>query len=231
MTNNTSCQTKYVMKDIPPEYVLDIQGAKFIRLSGLLYLASQQGVFKCETKDVSVPDTDEITYECKGYLIPSDSYLASKGFSLDNPLIDMFRQPTITHGTTNPENLKAKMVPFRSVMAETRAIARCLRIITECPYCSLEELGNYNFSAEEAIATAKSAGIELKSASDMLNEPQHEPKTRAQFIECIGKLKSKKGVSDVIKAYLGQNNALVVENLNDAKLRELYNSIIQFLAE
>lgn len=219
------------MKNIPPEYVLDIQGAKFIRLSGLLYLASQQGVFKCETKDVSNPDTDEITYECKGYLIPSDTYLASKGISFENPLIDMFRQPTITHGTTNPDNLKSKMVPFRSVMAETRAIARCLRIITECPYCSVEELGNYNFSAEDAIATAKSAGIELKSASDMLDEPQHEPQTRAQFIDSITKLKTKEGVNRLIKAYLNENNAMVLNNLNDAKLRELYNNIIQFLAE
>lgn len=230
--NTTStCDSKFKMKDIPPEYVLDLNGSTFIRLGGLLYLIAQQGVFKCVTKDVSLPDSDEIIYQCEGYLIPSDDYLAQKGISKDSPLIEMFKIPTVTHGTSNPDNLKSRMVPFRTVMAETRAVARCLRILTECPLCSVEELGNYEFSAEQAIASAKSAGIQLKSAQEMLNEPQSEPKTRPQFIEAINQLKKKAGVPDIVKGYLTEHSAMIPQNLSDDKLHELYNTIIQFLAE
>lgn len=235
MTQNTTstCDSKFRMKDIPPEYVVNIDNGQFIRFGGLLYLANQMGVFKCITKDVSNPDAidGEITYQCEGYLIPSDKYLEQKGIGKDSPFIEMFKLPTITHGTTNPDNLKTRMVPFKTVMAETRAIARCLRILTECPLCSVEELGNYEFSAEEAISVAKSSGIELKSAQEMLNEPQHEPKTRSQFIDAISKLKKKPGVTEIINSYLGDHSAMIIQNLSDSCLQELYNLIIQFLAE
>lgn len=242
MTNKTSAtketsESRFKMKDIPPEYIVRIpQGdktAEFIRLGGLLYLAGQIGVFRCQTKDVSLPETEtnhEIIYECTGWIIPSDRYLEEIGISKDSSLMHMFEIPVVMHGIANPDNLKARMVPFRTVMAETRAISRCLRILTGCPMTAVEELGDYNFNAEEVIKTARSAGVDLVSAADVLTAEQSEPKTREEFITAIQSFKVP-GVKDIIKNFLNDHDALILENLSDSLLRELYNGIVQFAAE
>lgn len=229
-TDKNESGPRFVRREIPPEYIVKMDSAEFIRLGGLLYLAGQQGVFRCQTKDVSLPDTEEIIYECTGWIVPSDKYLEEVGISKDSPFASMLSTPVVMHGTANSDNLKSRMFPFRTVMAETRSISRCLRILTGCPMTAVEELGNYNFNAEDVINTARSAGIDLVSAADVLNETQKEPKTRAEYIKAINSLDIP-GVKDIVKRFLDEHNALILENLSEPLLRELYNGIIQYAAE
>lgn len=229
-TNDTKSEAKFEIKDIPPEYIYSKGNNTLVKLGGLLYLASKMGTFRCTTRDVSSSD-DEIIYECEGYIIPSMEYLASKGISADYPLLDMYRLPVIAHGTTNRQNLAPNMVQFRVVMAETRAIARCLRILTECPLCSVEEMNGYTFSEEDILDLAKNPSVCIQSAKDMLGSARVEPKTRMELINAIQAMYTKNGVKEFVTSYLKSHNANVILNLSDALLKELYNDIVQMVAE
>jgi hypothetical protein len=223
----------YITKfgEIPKEHLITRDGVEFVRFGGLLWLAQQEGVYRCETKDVSINPDVEIVYECKGWLIPNSKYLEVMGIDKESPLLDMFRQPIITHGTTNPQNLRANMAPHRTVMAETRAIVRNLRILTGCSLCGEDELDTYQFIPEKLILTAKNAGITMTSAVDML-DAQAEPKDRKQYIVAIESLKGKNaGVQTYIESFLDGHNANMLVNLSDPLLKELYNKSLELIAE
>lgn len=217
--------------EIPQEHIVERGDVSFIRFGGLLFLVNEMGVYRCETKDVSINPAEEIVYECKGYLIPNTKYLNVMGIDEKSPLLDMFRQPVITHGTTNPQNLKSNMVPFKTVMAETRAIVRNLRIITGCSLCGEDELDTYQFVPEKFIDTAKNAGICMTSAVDLLGA-QSEPKDRKQYIVAIQALENKNdGVKAYIKSFLDSHDANMLVNLSDPLLKELYNKALELIAE
>lgn len=216
--------------EIPDEHLITLQGVPFVRLSGLLWLAQQEGVYRCETKDVST-SPDEIVYECKGWLIPNNKYLEVMGIDKDSPLIELFKQPVVTHGTTNPQNLKPNMAKFRTVMAETRAIVRNLRIVTGCALCGEDELDSYQFDSERVIESARNAGVTMTSAVDML-DVQTEPKNRGEYIKAIETLgKKSKGVTEFVFSYLDAHNACMLSNLSDPLLKELYNKCLELMAE
>ena len=222
----------YITKfgEIPKEHLITRGDTEFVRFGGLLWLAQQEGVYRCETRDVSA-SPDEIVYECKGWLIPNNKYLEVMGIDKDSPLLDMFRQPVVTHGTTNPDNLKANMVPFRTVMAETRAIVRNLRILTGCSLCGEDELDSYQFIPENVINTAKNAGISLVSAKDMMGASV-EPKDRKEYIIAIQTIESKNaGAKEYIKSFLDAHNANMLVNLSDPLLKELYNKTLELISE
>jgi len=210
--------------------LISMGDTEFVRLGGLLWLAQQQGVYRCETKDVSTT-SEEIVYECKGWLIPSEKYLEIMGIDKNSPLLDMFKQPVVTHGTTNPDNLKSNMFKFRTVMAETRAIVRNLRILTGCSLCGEDELDSYQFVPEKVIASAKDAGICMTSAVDML-DAQAEPKDRKEYIVAIQTMmKKNEGVEVYVNAYLDAHNANMLINLSDPLLKEVYNKSLELIAE
>ena len=229
-TNDTKSESKFGFKDIPPEYLYTKGDNTLVKLGGLLYLASKMGTFRCVTRNVSTSD-DEIVYESEGYIIPSMEYLASKGISTDYPLIDMYRMPVIAHGTTNARNLASNMVQFRVVMAETRAIARCLRVLTECPLCSVEEMNGYTFSEDDILDMAKTTNVCIQSAQDVMKSSRVEPKTRIELINAIQSMYNREGVKEYASSYFKSHNANVILNLSDALLKDLYNNIIQMVAE
>lgn len=222
----------YITKfgEIPKEHLVSKGDVEFVKFGGLLWLAQQEGVYRCETKDVST-SPDEIVYECRGWLIPNKNYLEIMGIDENSPLIEMFKQPVVTHGTTNQQNLKANMVPFRTVMAETRAIVRNLRILTGCSLCGEDELDTYQFAPEKVIESAKNAGINMSSAVDLLNA-QPEPKSRKEYIIAIQTMEGKNaGVKAYIDSFLNAHNANMLVNLSDPLLKELYTKSLELIAE
>lgn len=227
----TNSETKYVMKEVPPEYLIELgKGQKAIRMAGLQFMCEQLGVLKAETKQVqSVPG--EICFECRAWIAYYDHVLEGMGFSKDSPMMEILQKPVVMHGTTNSENLKDNMVRFAYVMAETRSLVRAMRILTGCPYVASDELDSVKFNPDEAIETAKNLGIEFRSASDLMKMKSKEPTTRPELLEVIKGLQTKKGVKEYTSAYLNEHNANVLLNLQDPQLKELYNDLIQFLAE
>ena len=195
-------------------------------------MVNEMGVYRCETRDVST-SPDEIVYECKGWLIPNDKYLEIMGIDKNSPLMEMFKQPVITHGTTNPQNLRPNMTPHRTVMAETRAIVRNLRVLTGCSLCGEDELDSYQFIPEKVLK-AKDGGavtLELKTATDML-EATYEPKDRREYCEAIKTLASENsGVEMYVKSFMDAHNANLLVNLSDPLLKELYNKSLELMAE
>ena len=224
----------YITKfgEIPKEHLIVRDGVEFVRLGGLQWLAQQQGVYRCETRDVST-SPDEIVYECKGWLIPNDKYLEVMGIDKNSPLMEMFKQPVITHGTTNPQNLRPNMAPHRTVMAETRAIVRNLRILTGCSLCGEDELDSYQFIPEKVLKASNggTSTPELTSATDML-DLQVEPKNRKEYIIAIQTLESKNaGVKAYVDSFLNAHNANMLLNLSDPLLKELYTKALELMAE
>lgn len=219
--------------EIPKEHLITRDGTEFVRFGGLLWLAQQQGVYRCETKDVSTDPANEIVYECKGWLIPNNNYFKVMDIDPNSPLLEMFRQPVITHGTTNAQNLRSNMFPHRTVMAETRAIVRNLRVLTGCSLCGEDELDSYQFVPENVIQSAKNAGISMTSAVDLLNaEVQVAPKDRKDYIVAIEALKKKNaGISAYIESFLNAHNANMLVNLSDPLLKELYNMCLDISKE
>lgn len=219
--------------EIPQEHLIERDGTTFIRFGGLLFLVNEMGVYRCETRDVST-SPDEIVYECKGWLIPNDKYLEIMGIDKNSPLMEMFKQPVITHGTTNPQNLRPNMAPHRTVMAETRAIVRNLRVLTGCSLCGEDELDSYQFIPEKVGFKASNGGVatlELTSANDMLDS-QVEPRNRKEYIIAIQTLSDKNaGVKAYVASYLDNHNANMLVNLSDPLLKELYNKSLELIAE
>ena len=205
-----SCQSNdFKLKDIPKDYLIPQSGGMpLIRFGGLMFLASQMGVFKCQTKDVTIPKSQEIIFECKGWIIPSKAYLESKGISENSPLMSMFSEPVITHGTTNPINLKEAMQKYNYVMAETRSIVRCLRILTECPYAAEDEVDFVKESIKDSTSTTSS--------------PKEDKTSRGIMINFISE-QVQPAVKSYIASYLKNNNANIVQNLTDVQLNELMN--------
>ena len=224
----------YITKfgEIPKEHLITRDGVEFVRFGGLLWLAQQQGVYRCETKDVST-SPDEIVYECKGWLIPNDKYLEIMGIDKNSPLMEMFKQPVITHGTTNPQNLRSSMVPHRTVMAETRAIVRNLRVLTGCSLCGEDELDTYQFLPEKVLKASDGGVVtlELKQATDMLDS-QVEPKNRKEYIIAVQTMvDSNPGVKSYVTSFLDNHNANLLVNLSDPLLKELYAKSLELMAE
>lgn len=216
--------------EIPSEHLIERDGTTFIRFGGLLYLVNEMGVYRCETRDVSVDPSNEIVYECKGWLIPNDRYIEVMGIDKTSPLMEMFKQPVITHGTTNPQNLRPNMAPHKTVMAETRAIVRNLRILTGCSLCGEDELDSYQFIPEKVIKNSKNSCATLSSAVDMLE--QTEPRNRGEYIVAIDSMgNDNAGVKGYIKSFLDAHNANILQNLSDPLLKELYTKSLELIAE
>lgn len=220
--------------EVPQSLFMERGGSMLIRFGGLLYLANEMGTFRCETRDVSKDDSGEIIFECKGYIIPNERYLISRGFTLDYPLLQMFTQPVVMHGTASRENLTNKMIiPFRYVMAETRSIVRCLRILTGCSFTAVDELdGDNSADVESTLKQLKDSGAVVgRTAMDMLNDTGKKL-SREQYMTTLSDLrKNNAGAKEIINSYLDSKNAVVVNNLKFAELQELYELCKGFIKD
>jgi len=111
-----------------PEWVIDRQGKRFVLVAGLLALAHELGLHAIQTNVVQLPnDTNGQTavIQAKVVLPGPDGLLKEFGGI----------------GDANPGNVSRQIAPHLIRMAETRAIARALRLATNIGLVALEELG------------------------------------------------------------------------------------------
>ena len=215
-------QIKYhsVLTNIPEEFVVERKAngvtTYFPKMGGLMFLANTMGKPVLQCKNVSTK-SDETVFECSGWLIPNKETLEKLGLTPESPLWDMWKIPTITHGTSNAGNTKDNMLVHATVMAETRAIVRCLRILTGCSYTAYEELAE---SGEDNSASK----VSVSSASDLLDmESLGNAKTREGQIKELQTIKDKQPYRAIIDRVCKDNRVSFFTGLNDAGVKTAYD--------
>jgi hypothetical protein len=109
---------------IPPEFLVNRQGSIFITYRGLIHLAHQQGLSATCTRLVQAPD-------------------AANGMTaIVTAQVTTEKGTFAGMGDANPANVPKMIQPHLLRMAETRALARALRVATDAAYTALEELGD-----------------------------------------------------------------------------------------
>ena len=119
------------------EYIINLQGKDFITFKGLLAMAHDQGLKGIETDIISI-DKDRTEEEKNG-----------KTYITNATGLTIFRAKVVGEkgmysaiGDASPRNVGKMIAPHLIRMAETRAIARALRLYTGCGYTAIEELGD-----------------------------------------------------------------------------------------
>lgn len=218
-----------VLTNIPEEFVVEKTSggttSYFPKFGGLMYLANTMGKPIISTRNISTK-ADEVVFECNGYLIPNKATLDAMGMDGSSPLIDMWKMPTVTHGTANAKNLNSNMMPHATVMAETRAIVRCLRILTGCSYTSYEEMQESDFNGN-TVGT-NSTTFKPISASEMLLQ-ETDNMSREELIKAIAQLMTKQPYKGIIDLYCKEKKIAMFTGLDDASLKELHRMILDKL--
>ena len=228
--------------NIPPEFIIELpffdkktqtnKVQKLIRFGGLQYLMDLKGEYRVQTQTTRAT-SEEIRYEAKVFVIPSDAYLAEKGISKDNPCLSLLLEPVIMHAIASKENTSPMMYKFLDSLGETRAIARAFRIASGCPYTAVDELDR-----RDLVQKAEETGISVESLEDMINKEQMATiakktvpvgaMTRNDMIIHIkNAMKRHKGVNECVKKYLDDRNAMIVENLSDADIKDLHDKSVK----
>jgi len=125
-------------KQIPNEFITKLQGKEFILFEGLLNLFHQNGgaTIKCEETPTSTIEHPKF----KAIAIGTTGEFTG-------------------HGDANSQNVNSMIAKHSYRMAETRAIARALRLYNNIGMTSAEELGGDN--TQEEITNNDNQEIEI----------------------------------------------------------------------
>jgi len=138
--------------DIPPGFLLTINGKPYVTKEGLLIRAQKKGFRSIQTLPVQERDDPEDPYfefEAKIYPNFSDKdyelLISMRGIDRDSfrKVFEDLMRPTIARGyackenVRNPELVRQKQLKN---LAETRALCRALRVYTGCGLTAFEEL-------------------------------------------------------------------------------------------
>ena len=144
------------LNHIPPEladmFFTIINGALYIKVAGLNYMAGKIGYARIVTKPEY--DEDKKEWNATAYIyprIPIDVLKALNGLSPDiqQQVLESYG-PTVGHGRASHENVtNSKMLPFLKEMSETRALGRALRAFTAYGGTSYEELPDATIEVEK----------------------------------------------------------------------------------
>lgn len=229
-------------ENIPPEFIIEMdyfdkktqtkKVQKFIRFGGLQYLMDLKGEYRVQTQTTR-STSEEVRYEAKVYMIPSDAYLAEKGITKDNPCISLLLEPTVMHAVASKDNTSAMMHKFIDSLGETRAIARAFRIASGCPYTAVDELDKRDLKN-----MADDMDISVESLEDIINKEQLATiqkkdipvgnMTRNDMIIHIkAAMRRNKGVNEYVKSFLDSHNAMIVENLSDADIKVIHDQSVK----
>ena len=132
--------------DIPPGFVLTINGKPYVTKEGLLQQARRIG-FDAIEATVTEPQQGRFEAEAKVWrsFRKEDYALLERMVGIGKEefwkVYQDLRRPTVAHGSANPDNVKmGAMKAYLRELAETRAINRALRLFTGCGLVSVDEL-------------------------------------------------------------------------------------------
>lgn len=115
---------------VPPQFITKLQGGEFVQYAGLLELAHQDGLSQTNTDILQFP-------------------MSSNGNTCIIKATVTTGKGTFTGiGDASPDNVNRMIAAHLIRMAETRAIARALRVATNVGMTAFEELGDVKESKE-----------------------------------------------------------------------------------
>ena len=115
---------------VDPRHVQRIGDRDFVKFEGLLDLAHRQGLKGVETELIQAP-------------MEGNNYMA-----IIQARVTTERGTFSGIGDATPKNVNGRIAPHIVRMAETRAVARALRLACNIGMCSVEELGDFGTQAE-----------------------------------------------------------------------------------
>lgn len=116
-------QVKAEQQTVDPRFVHNIGGKDFVKFEGLLDLGHRQGLKDVQTELVQAPGED-------------NAWMA-----IISARVTTERGTFAGIGDATPKNVNGRIAPHIVRMAETRAVARALRLACNIGTCSVEELG------------------------------------------------------------------------------------------
>lgn len=133
--------------DIPPGFILTINGRPYVTKEGLLAQARRIGF---DSIQATIHEDGKGGYEAEAQVVRSlrpDELALLQAMALKTDH-DTFRlvykdlhAPTVAHASATKENVRNPgMAPWMRELAETRAINRALRLFTGCGLVSVDEL-------------------------------------------------------------------------------------------
>jgi hypothetical protein len=135
------------MNGIPAEladmFFSVIDGSLYIKLPGLLYMASKKGYSRIVVDEPTMKDGTWYAKATVYPVIPKDILitLGSLDKELASRIVSEYYGPVIGYGRANKDNVKTtKILPFLPELAAARATARALRLYTGYGGTSEEEL-------------------------------------------------------------------------------------------
>jgi len=135
------------MNGIPAEladmFFSVIDGSLYIKLPGLLYMASKKGYSRIVVDEPTMKDGTWYAKATVYPIIPKDILitLGSMDKELASRIVSEYYGPVIGYGRANKDNVKTtKILPFLPELAAARATARALRLYTGYGGTSEEEL-------------------------------------------------------------------------------------------
>ena len=145
---------------LDPRFIITLQGKQFVMLGGLLDLAHNGGLIGIETildKDLSDPKEQSYVFQAIG------RFRTESGEAIWS-----------AHGDASPSNSKMRGATLRH--AETRAIARMLRMATNVAMCSVEELGPDGTTEDEVGPQRARPTVDGDSSGRRASAPRQQPR-------------------------------------------------------
>ena len=141
MTETPAAAAPPHVPQIPAEFLVERQGVTFIAYRGLIHLAHQQGLSATSTQLVQAPSAE------------------NQQTAIVTALVTTERGTFAGMGDASPGNVPKMIQPHLLRMAETRALARALRVATNAAYTALEELGGDDAPAgDQPGAVSRASG-------------------------------------------------------------------------
>jgi hypothetical protein len=117
-------------------FIVKLQGKEFVLFAGLQVLARELGLKSIETELISIDKEDQITTTDDKTTI-----IKATGLTIFKATVIGDMGAFTSYGDASPKNVGRMIAPHLIRMAETRAIARALRLYCAIGMTSIEELG------------------------------------------------------------------------------------------
>lgn len=134
---------------VPKEFIKNLQGKEFVLMGGLLELAHQDGLSFTHTEILQFPSQD------------------NGNTTIVRAVVRTGKGEFSGIGDASPASVPNKSIAVHSIrMAETRAVARALRVATNVSMTAFEELGEMNDEPKYEPVQQKTGGYTPKPKAD-----------------------------------------------------------------